>query len=280
MKYIETELVDVYNKMNGENISISDIAPILSKMNLVMNRIDLDDNEIIDLIDTLLFFNRNKLLDTINDETLDLLSLILGNASNKLYKEDSFYLIENLKLLLLPFNLNNCLDEALLPSFLASFDMFLNKIVLLNAEDLMILKKYNKELFEVVIRLKYLIEKYADNELLNKLSTLDNMIIYTTLSHLGTVFYFDLASYESMVYNTNLTNMGIREVIKDAMKRNYDVVYVEPHTFACPMCQKYQGYFYSLSGITTEFKGIVDKFLSDVKAASEGTSAPVENTAA
>ena len=196
MKYIETELVDVYNKMTGENISISDISPILPKMNLVMNRIDLDDNEIIDLIDTLLFFNRNKLLDTINDETLDLLSLILGNASNKLYKEDSFYLIENLKLLLLPFNLNNCLDEALLPSFLASFDMFLNKIVLLNAEDLMILKKYNKELFEVVIRLKYLIEKYADNELLNKLSTLDNMIIDTTLSHLGTVFYFDLASYD------------------------------------------------------------------------------------
>ena len=76
--------------------------------------------------------------------------------------------------------------------------------------------------------------------------------------------YFDLASYESMVYNTNLTNTGIRQVIKDAMKRNYDVVYVEPHTFACPMCQKYQGYFYSLSGITTEFKGIPIRKLEDV----------------
>lgn len=76
--------------------------------------------------------------------------------------------------------------------------------------------------------------------------------------------YFDLASYESMVYNTNLTNMGIREVIKDAMKKNYDIVYVEPHTFACPMCQKYQGYFYSLSGITTEFKGIPIRKLEDV----------------
>lgn len=76
--------------------------------------------------------------------------------------------------------------------------------------------------------------------------------------------YFDLASYESMVYNTNLTNKGVRQVIKDAMKRNYDVVYVEPHTFACPMCQKYQGYFYSLSGITTEFKGIPIRKLEDV----------------
>lgn len=76
--------------------------------------------------------------------------------------------------------------------------------------------------------------------------------------------YFDLASYESMVYNTNLTNTGVRQVIKDAMRRNYDVVYVEPHTFACPMCQQYQGYFYSLSGITTEFKGIPIRKLEDV----------------
>ena len=68
--------------------------------------------------------------------------------------------------------------------------------------------------------------------------------------------YFDLASYESMVYNTNLTNAGVRQVIKDAMRRNYDVVYVDPHAFACPMCQKYQGYFYSLTGLTTEFNGI------------------------
>lgn len=67
--------------------------------------------------------------------------------------------------------------------------------------------------------------------------------------------YFDLASYESMVYNTNLTNTGVREVIKDAMRRKYDVVYIEPHAFACPMCQQYQGYFYSLSGLTTEFNG-------------------------
>ena len=71
----------------------------------------------------------------------------------------------------------------------------------------------------------------------------------------GTIKYFDLASYESMVYNTNLTNTGVRQVIKDAMRRNYDVVYIEPHAFACPMCQKYQGYFYSLSGLTTEFNG-------------------------
>ena len=76
--------------------------------------------------------------------------------------------------------------------------------------------------------------------------------------------YFDLASYESMVYNTNLTNIGVRQVIKDAMRRNYDVVYVDPHAFACPMCQKYQGYFYSLSGLTTEFNGIPISKLEDV----------------
>ena len=76
--------------------------------------------------------------------------------------------------------------------------------------------------------------------------------------------YFDLASYESMVYNTNLTNTGVRQVIKDAIRRNYDVVYIDPHAFACPMCQKYQGYFYSLSGLTTEFNGISIRKLEDV----------------
>lgn len=82
--------------------------------------------------------------------------------------------------------------------------------------------------------------------------------------------YFDLASYESMVYNTNLTNTGVREVIKDAMRRNYDVVYIEPHAYACPMCQKYQGYFYSLTGLTTEFNGIPIRKLEDVSFWNNG----------
>ena len=34
-----------------------------------------------------------------------------------------------------------------------------------------------------------------------------------------------------------------------------DVVYVDPHPYACPECQIWQGKFYSLSGETTTFNG-------------------------
>lgn len=61
--------------------------------------------------------------------------------------------------------------------------------------------------------------------------------------------YFDIASYNSMVYNTNLTNKGWQETINSAIELEQDIVYVPAHMYACEMCQQYQGKFYSLSGI-------------------------------
>lgn len=60
--------------------------------------------------------------------------------------------------------------------------------------------------------------------------------------------YFDIASYDSMVYNTNLQRLGVRETIKDAIRRGYDIVYIEPHPFSCDKCMDYQGTFISLTG--------------------------------
>lgn len=60
--------------------------------------------------------------------------------------------------------------------------------------------------------------------------------------------YFDLASYDSMVYNTNLQRKGVQETIKDAIRRNYDIVYIEPHPYSCDKCMDYQGTFISLTG--------------------------------
>ena len=81
--------------------------------------------------------------------------------------------------------------------------------------------------------------------------------------------YFDIASYDSMVYNTNLTRSGVRESIKACIKLGNDVVYVDPHEFACPECQIWQGRFYSLSGLTEEFNG--EKILP-LEVAIEGES--------
>mgnify|MGYP003308295876 CR=1 FL=1 len=60
--------------------------------------------------------------------------------------------------------------------------------------------------------------------------------------------YFDIASYDSMVYNTNLTNTGVQETIRDAIRRDWDIAYIDPHMNSCPLCQPYQGRFISLTG--------------------------------
>ena len=68
--------------------------------------------------------------------------------------------------------------------------------------------------------------------------------------------YHDIASYNSMVYNTNLTSGAWNETIKYCYENNTDVVYVEPHPFSCPLCQEWQGQFYSLTGKTQKYKNI------------------------
>lgn len=67
--------------------------------------------------------------------------------------------------------------------------------------------------------------------------------------------YYDISSYDSMVYNTNLTNTGIRKTIEFCEDYGEDIVYVPGHPFSCPLCSDYQGKFYSLSGKTQIYKG-------------------------
>ena len=68
--------------------------------------------------------------------------------------------------------------------------------------------------------------------------------------------YHDIASYNSMVYNTNLTSGAWNETINYCYENNTDVVYVEPHPFSCPLCQEWQGKFYSLTGKSSKYENI------------------------
>ena len=68
--------------------------------------------------------------------------------------------------------------------------------------------------------------------------------------------YFDIASYNSMVYNTNLTSTAWNSTIESAERMNNDLVYVPSHPFACPLCQEWQGKIYSLTGTNKNYPSI------------------------
>lgn len=68
--------------------------------------------------------------------------------------------------------------------------------------------------------------------------------------------YHDIASYNSMVYNTNLTSGAWNETINYCYENDIDIVYVEPHPFSCPLCQEWQGKFYSLTGKSKKYPNI------------------------
>lgn len=77
--------------------------------------------------------------------------------------------------------------------------------------------------------------------------------------------YHDIASYNSMVYNTNLTSSAWNETINYCYENNTDIVYVEPHPFSCPLCQEWQGKFYSLTGKSSKYKNIEDAYKGGLK---------------
>lgn len=68
--------------------------------------------------------------------------------------------------------------------------------------------------------------------------------------------YHDISSYNSMVYNTNLTSEAWNSTMKYCQDVGTDIVYVEPHPFSCPLCQEWQGKFYSLTGQTPGYRNI------------------------
>lgn len=62
------------------------------------------------------------------------------------------------------------------------------------------------------------------------------------------VAYHDIASYNSMVYNTNLTNSVWNETLQNAIDTENDLVYVPGHFGSCPYCAPYEDRIYSISG--------------------------------
>ena len=76
---------------------------------------------------------------------------------------------------------------------------------------------------------------------------LDNNIPYYHKD--GTIkCWNNIATYLSMLYNTDLTRTAWNRTYYDSQLLEMDVVYLSAHPFACPHCAEYQGKLYSYSG--------------------------------
>lgn len=77
------------------------------------------------------------------------------------------------------------------------------------------------------------------------------------------IAYYDISTYNSMVYNTNLTKEAWNSTYRSAMSLGKDLCYMQPHACACPYCQEYQGKWYSLTGnslIYPPLSDVADEF--------------------
>lgn len=112
---------------------------------------------------------------------------------------------------------------------------------------------YNK--FENTIEKDWVqIDSYLSSKV-SKFDKIEKSVAYNNPNAKNGKAYYDIASYNSMVYNSNLTNTGVIETIKSCVELGEDIVYIPPHPFSCQLCSDYQGKFYSLTGRTTFYQG-------------------------
>lgn len=85
---------------------------------------------------------------------------------------------------------------------------------------------------------------------LTKYDKVEKVVPYYSQATGEIVSYQDIATYNSMIYNVNLTSTAWNATFESCKELDEDIVYVEPHPLACPHCQAYQGKFYSVTGKT------------------------------
>ena len=101
-------------------------------------------------------------------------------------------------------------------------------------------------------RLKTLNNGFVDEEtyltkLVDKYNSIQAVIPYYNKD--GSIkCYNDIATYNSMLYNTNLNRAGWNRTLFDSNLLGNDLVYLPAHPGACPLCMEWQGKVYSVSG--------------------------------
>lgn len=96
-------------------------------------------------------------------------------------------------------------------------------------------------------------ERYKDSKDLGKdladfvkrYESIDKTIPYFSHTTGDIIRYVNIATYENMLYNVNLTRSAWNRAIYDAKLLGNHLWYLPPHPFACPGCMFFQGYVYT-----------------------------------
>ena len=100
--YNKKSIIDIYNEISDEKLDEQELLSILPKLYLILNKITLDNVEIVQVIDVLKEFKNLNKLDSINPETIDLIIKIA--IIDDFALEGTLYFSLILKYTLLPFN--------------------------------------------------------------------------------------------------------------------------------------------------------------------------------
>lgn len=103
-----------------------------------------------------------------------------------------------------------------------------------------------------------LLNRYKDSkdiekdlvDLMKKYDKIDRQIPYFSHTTGDIIRYVDVSTYNSMLYNVNLTRSAWNRSIYDAKLLGNHLWYLPAHPFACPHCAEYQGEIYAdMSGL-------------------------------
>lgn len=89
---------------------------------------------------------------------------------------------------------------------------------------------------------------------------LDRTIPYFSHKTGDIIRWVDVATYNSMLENVNLTRSSWNRAMYDAKLLGNNLFYLPPHPFSCPHCARYQGYVYASEPPTISEQYVLNKY--------------------
>ena len=98
------------------------------------------------------------------------------------------------------------------------------------------------------------------SKIVKKYDKIDKSIPYFSHTTGKIVSYQTIATYNSMLYNWNLTHSAWNRTEYDAKKLGNNLQYLVAHPYACPHCMEYQGFVYADDTPTKQENKVLMKY--------------------